>query len=109
MWFVFPQIHSIGRSQIAQYYAIGGIEEARAYLKDRVLGKRLVEISKELLNLESNNATEVMGAIDDKKLQSSMTLFEAADPECEVFRKVLEKFYKGERCEITLQILSTQD
>ena len=39
------------------------------------------------------------------KLRSSMTLFEAAAPEQEVFRKVLDKYFGGKRDERTLQLL----
>lgn len=108
IWYIFPQLAFLGKSEISAYYAIRGIEEARAYMKDRVLRKRIIEISQALLDLDTNDATEVMGFPDDKKLQSSMTLFEAADPDCEVFSKVLEKFFGGERDLLTLYLLEQQ-
>ena len=43
MWFVFPQIAGLGRSAIAQSYAIADLAEAQAYLAHPVLGPRLVE------------------------------------------------------------------
>jgi uncharacterized protein (DUF1810 family) len=105
IWFIFPQIAGLGYSQTAQCYAIADLDEAKEFLNDDMLGKNLIEISEALLELESNDATEVMGWPDDLKLRSSMTLFALADPECEVFQKVLDKFYGGERDERTIELL----
>jgi uncharacterized protein (DUF1810 family) len=105
MWYIFPQIAGLGYSQTAQYYAIADLEEAKEFLKDDILGKNLIEISEALLEVESNDATHVMGWPDDLKLRSSMTLFALADPECDVFRKVLDKFYGGEMDERTIELL----
>lgn len=95
IWYIFPQIQGLGYSSTAQYYAIEDLEEAKAYLADPVLRERLLEISNALLALDSCDPTDVMGYPDDLKLRSSMTLFSLADPECTVFRDVLEKFYDG--------------
>ena len=95
IWYIFPQIQGLGYSSTAQYYAIENLEEAKAYLADPVLRERLLEISNALLALDSCDPTDVMGYPDDLKLRSSMTLFSLADPECTVFRDVLEKFYDG--------------
>ena len=95
IWYIFPQIQGLGYSSTAQYYAIEDLNEAKAYLADPVLRERLLEISNALLALDSCDASEVMGYPDDLKLRSSMTLFSLADPECTVFRDVLEKFYDG--------------
>ena len=95
IWYIFPQIQGLGYSSTAQYYALEDLNEAKAYLADPVLRERLLEISNALLALDSCDASEVMGYPDDLKLRSSMTLFSLADPECTVFRDVLEKFYDG--------------
>ncbi len=42
IWYVFPQLAGLGRSSTAVYYGLAGVEEAAAYLRDRVLGERLV-------------------------------------------------------------------
>ena len=105
MWFIFPQIDGLGSSETARYYAIRDLQEAKDYLADPVLGKRLLEISEALLNIFSDDPEEVMGYPDELKLCSCMTLFEAADPTQAVFGKVLEKFYQGKRDEGTLDIL----
>ncbi len=105
IWYVFPQIEGLGRSSTAQYYSIHDMQEAKDYMKDPYLSQNLIEISEALLELDSNNATEVMGYPDDMKLRSSMTLFMAAAPEELVFQKVLNKFYNGKPDRWTLQIL----
>lgn len=108
MWFIFPQIAGLGYSETARYYAIKDLDEAKAYMEDYTLGSNLVEISQALLEVDSNDATAVMGWPDDLKLKSSMTLFNVAKPECEVFQKVLDKFFHGERDRRTIEILSRQ-
>lgn len=70
MWYIFPQIKGLGYSSTAQYYAIQDENEAENYLNHPILSKRLMEISEELLKLDSNNASEVFGYPDDMKLKS---------------------------------------
>lgn len=106
MWFVFPQIAGLGCSEIARYYAIKNMDEAKAYMEEDTLSSNLIEISQALLEIESDDALEVMGWPDNLKLKSSMTLFALAKPECEVFQKVLDKFFCGERDQKTIEILS---
>lgn len=108
MWFIFPQIAGLGYSETARYYAIKDFDEAKAYMEDYTLGTNLIEISQALLEVESNDAGEVMGWPDNLKLKSSMTLFSLAKPKCEVFQKVLDKFFGGERDQKTVEILSNQ-
>ncbi len=105
IWYIFPQIKGLGRSPIAEYYAIEDLQEAVDYLQDPVLKSRLTEISEALLSLDSCSPLEVMGSPDDLKLRSCMTLFLEADPDCTVFGRVLDKFYHGEPDEKTLEIL----
>lgn len=106
IWYIFPQIQGLGFSSTAQYYAISDLEEAQAYLREPTLRARLLEISEALLQLDCNDPTRVMGYPDDLKLRSSMTLFAEAEPECEVFQKVLDKFYGGRKDPRTLEILN---
>ena len=88
-------------------YAIKSLDEAVAFLDHPYLGKNIREISKVLLELESNDATAIMGYPDDLKLRSCMTLFAEADPNEDIFQKVLDKFFNGEKDERTLEILRT--
>jgi uncharacterized protein (DUF1810 family) len=98
MWFVFPQIAGLGRSATAQHFAIGSLDEARAYLDHPVLGPRLREAAAALLELPgSPSAAEVLGGIDALKLRSSMTLFAAAAAPGEpLFSAVLHRYFDGE-------------
>jgi uncharacterized protein (DUF1810 family) len=95
MWFVFPQVAGLGRSGMAQRFAISGLAEARAYLSHPVLGRRLVECAQVLTDLDTANPERVFGPVDAQKLRSSMTLFAHAAPDEPVFRAVLEHFFHG--------------
>ena len=75
MWYIFPQIQGLGYSASTQYYAIKNADEARAFLNDPYLGGNLIEISNELLKLQTNDPSSVFYTPDDLKLRSSMTLF----------------------------------
>ncbi|KAK8841298.1 hypothetical protein M9Y10_027501 [Tritrichomonas musculus] len=96
MWYIFPQIQGLGRSEMNQYYSIKDLNEAKEYMANEILRNHLIEISQALLQLESNDPREIFGYPDYLKLQSSMTLFGIADPEQTVFKQVLDKFYNGE-------------
>lgn len=104
MWYIFPQIKGLGRSETAQYYAIQSAEEATAYLAHPILGKRLQEISIALLGLPTSNAQTVFGYTDSLKLRSSMTLFYQVSHYF-VFERVLKKFFGGELDKNTISIL----
>lgn len=105
MWYIFPQVAGLGYSSTAQYYAIDGLEEARAFLADETLRSNLLEISEALLLLPGDDAEAVMGWPDCLKLRSSMTLFKYAAPEEPVFQKVLDKYYRGEDDFRTMDLL----
>ena len=96
MWFVFPQIVGLGRSGMAQRFAISGLEEARAYAAHPTLGRRLVECARALTDLDTADAVQVFGPVDAQKLRSSMTLFAHAVPDEPVFRQVLDHYFGGE-------------
>ncbi len=106
MWYIFPQIHGLGRSSVSQYYAIQSLDEAAAFLHDPYLGGNLLQICRALLALNTNNAKEVMGHPDDMKLRSSMTLFSLVPDSDPVFQNVLEKYFDGKRDNKTLTILN---
>ncbi|MFG6425126.1 DUF1810 domain-containing protein [Lepagella muris] len=106
IWYVFPQLRGLGRTANANYYGIEGKEEAVAYLGHEILGKRLREISNELLNSQEDIRVLMGSGIDVLKLKSSMTLFDFVSPG-DVFGLVLDKFFDGKRCRRTLEILST--
>ena len=101
MWFVFPQLSGLGRSGMAQRFAITGLPEARAYAAHPTLGRRLVESARALTDLDTADPVAVFGPVDAQKLQSSMTLFALAVPDEPVFRQVLDHYFGGEHDEGT--------
>ena len=105
IWYIFPQVAGLGMSSTSQYYAISGLDEARAYLREPTLRAHLLEISNALLALDESDPSVVFGFPDDLKLRSSMTLFAAAAPDEPVFAAVLDKFFDGRPDTRTLQIL----
>lgn len=105
MWYIFPQLKGLGRSSMSEYYGIQDLDEAKVYLADPILGKHLIEICNALLSLDTNDATEVMGRPDDRKLKSSMTLFDAATESLDIFQMVLDKYYNGKKDYRTLKML----
>ncbi|EAR52915.1 hypothetical protein OG2516_10646 [Oceanicola granulosus HTCC2516] len=98
MWFVYPQLRGLGRSETARFYGIAGRDEAAAYLAHPVLGPRLVEMSELLLRHRDRAPEAIFGGIDALKLRSSMTLFAALPDAPPVFANVLDAFFAGARC-----------
>ena len=96
MWFVFPQVKGLGRSPMAQHYAISGLTEAKAYLAHPLLRRRLLECARALTELDTADPERVFGPVDAQKLRSSMTLFTAAAPDEPVFRTVLDQYFEGD-------------
>ena len=109
IWYVFPQIDGLGRSATARRYAISGLDEAKAYLADPILGARLLECAQSLLALDERDPYLIMGPPDDLKLRSSMTLFEVAgegEARWQPFSDVIDEFYGGKRDQATLDRLA---
>lgn len=106
MWFIFPQIAGLGTSSMAEKYAIRSAEEASAYLSDPILGSRLLRCVEAILSINDRSAHDIMGAPDDLKLRSSMTLFAAVSDHGSPFHKAIERFYDGKFDERTISILS---
>lgn len=101
IWYVFPQIKGLGHSYNSEFYGISSKEEAKAYLKHVLLGKRLREITMALLNCQNTSAFNILGYPDVLKVQSCMTLFDLVSPN-DIFSEVLDKYYEGKRCEKTI-------
>ncbi len=95
IWFIFPQIAGLGRSEVSRYYAITSLDVARAYLDHPVLGERLRECATTLLATNDRTASDILGSLDAMKVRSSMTLFLRAAPTEPVFAQVLDRFYGG--------------
>ena len=107
MWFIFPQLRALGRSETAKYYGIADLEEAQDYVADPVLGPRLRACATAVLAHPEKPIEEIMGKVDALKLRSSMTLFNVAG-EAAVFGQVLDTFYGGMPCSKTLSLISKE-
>jgi uncharacterized protein (DUF1810 family) len=106
MWYVFPQIAGLGRSEMARRYAISGLTEARAYLAHPVLGPRLRHCTQIVAHHDGLSAHEIFGSPDDLKFRSCLTLFAQAAPEETVFAAALHKYFGGKADPQTVEILS---
>ncbi|MGY3240327.1 MULTISPECIES: DUF1810 domain-containing protein [unclassified Bradyrhizobium] len=104
MWFIFPQIAGLGFSAMSQRYAIGSRAEAESYLAHPLLGSRLVDCTRLVLAVEGRTINAILGAPDDAKFRSSMTLFGAVSDE-PIFDEALAKYFAGQRDDATLGIL----
>ncbi|HEX6019957.1 MAG TPA: DUF1810 domain-containing protein [Burkholderiaceae bacterium] len=105
MWFVFPQLRGLGRSETARHYGIGSLAEAAAYAAHPVLGARLRECCALLAGVRGRSALQIFGPIDALKLRSCLTLFERAAPGEPLFAALLASSFAGERDPATLQLL----
>jgi uncharacterized protein (DUF1810 family) len=108
MWFVFPQLAGLGRSAMAQRYAIGDLDQARLYLADPILGARLRQAVRLMMSHKSKSALEILGSPDDLKFRSCLTLFrEAASDNSDrfLFTEALDQFYGGRPDRRTLELL----
>jgi uncharacterized protein (DUF1810 family) len=115
MWYIFPQILGLGKSETAKKYELANMEEAEFYLMDELLSKRLLELTKILAHeIKGKTAEEIFGFPDYLKFHSSMTLFysvvikkrqflDNSDYFC--FDQVIKKYYNGMLDNQTLEIL----
>lgn len=106
MWWVFPQLASLGSSDRAKYYGLRDVADARAYLAHPVLGPRLLEATRAMLAHAGADPIEILGAIDARKLRSMATLFAAVPGAPSEFAQVLAVFYDDRPCERTREALS---
>jgi uncharacterized protein (DUF1810 family) len=105
MWFIFPQIAGLGQSAMSVRFAIPSLAEASAYLAHPILGPRLRECARLVLEVEGTTAADIFGPLDAMKFRSSMTLFAKAGPEKTLFSECLEKFFGGQSDPVTLEKL----
>ena len=78
IWYIFPQLGSLGRSSTARFYGITDLSEACAYLNDALLHERLLQVTRVVADQLQRGApiSHLMGGeTDSLKLVSSLTLF----------------------------------
>ena len=95
MWFVFPQVAGLGRSEMSVRYALSGVDEAAAYWAHPVLGPRYEECCRAVFDLGEVSMDDVLGPVDAQKLHSSLTLFSAAAPSTSAFELLLARHFDG--------------
>ena len=108
MWFIFPQVAGLGFSPTAQRFAIGSRQEAKAYLAHPLLGSRLAECTGLVLAVQGRTIHQILGAPDDLKFRSSMTLFDAVST-LPIFAQALTTYFPEGRDPATLEILAQFD
>jgi len=108
IWFIFPQIAGLGRSSMAQQFAIASLDEAKAYLQHPVLGPRLKACTQLVLDVNGRSAEEIFGYPDHLKFRSCMTLFLTASTDNAIFKDALFKYFDGKPDQMTLDILAQQ-
>ncbi len=105
IWFIFPQLATLGSSSTAKCFGIDSLAEAQAYLAHPVLGTRLRECSRLVTAIDGRSVDDIFGWPDNLKVRSSMTLFAQATDDNADFLAVLDKFYGGEQDPRTLESL----
>lgn len=105
MWYVCPQIHGLGHSSMSQRYSIKSLLEAKAFLDDETLGKRLYDAMEALPIF--GDAEDIFGALDAMKLRSCLTLFDLVSPNA-IFSDFLGNYFNKERCQKTLEIVASE-
>lgn len=107
IWYIFPQLSSLGFSSTAKYYGIKDLEEAKEYLENDILKSHLEEITNELLMLPSYDILSIVSYPDNLKINSCMTLFYLASNN-ELYKKVIDKYYNSKMDENTIKLLEVQ-
>lgn len=98
IWWVFPQLDSLGRSQRARHFGLSDLDAARDYLAHPVLRARLIEAAGLLLAHTDKDPQDILGPVDAAKVRSCMTLFSAVPGAPAIFRQVLDRMYGGAPC-----------
>ena len=84
-----------GSSKAARFYGIGGIAEAKSYLKDAEMKKMLMGICNALLDRQEEDIKKILLPLDEKALHMTMTMFHIVQPRNKTFKTVLDKFFGG--------------
>ena len=105
MWFVFPQVIGLGRSAMAETFAIKSLAEAEAYLAHPILGPRLRQCTRLMNAVADRSISQILGYPDDLKFHACMTLFSRASPDEKEFEQALDKYFEGQPHGETLERL----
>lgn len=89
MWWIFPQMKGLGKSERSRFYGILNRKQAKLFLEHPILGKNLCEITQAVLDSDKN-PYEIFGA-DVIKFRSCMLLFASLEGAPAVFKRVLSR------------------
>lgn len=89
MWWIFPQMKGLGKSERSRFYGILNRKQAKLFLEHPILGKNLCEITQAVLDSDKN-PYEIFGA-DVIKFRSCMLLFASLEGAPAVFKRVLNR------------------
>jgi len=105
MWFIFPQAFGLGESHNSKLYGIRSLDEAKEYWQHPILGNRLQECTRLVVD-SRKSALEIFGKeIDAMKFQSCLTLFLKIDPKSQLLQDTLNQFFAGELDDKTMVII----
>ena len=91
VWYVFPQMKGLGKSEIAQFYGINGREEAKAYIEHPILRERLIRAFQVLLDSDKP-VYEVFSKLGVLKIRTCALLFASLSDE-PVFKQLIRKYH----------------
>jgi uncharacterized protein (DUF1810 family) len=105
MWFIFPQMLGLGKTEMSLQYGIASLEEAAGYLSHPILGKRVRLCTQTVNDTDNRSALQIFGEIDSLKFRSCMTLFAKVNDNPGVFQAALSKYYSGVLDVRTLELI----
>jgi len=108
IWYIFPQLRSLGLSSTSEKYGLSGLAEARTFLAHPILGARLRESTEAMLAHPKLSAHSVLGELDAAKFRSCLTLFVLAEPSEQVFRVALQRFFAAAPDPKTIELLGAR-
>ena len=89
MWWIFPQMRGLGKSERSQFYGIPDRDQARLFLEHPYLGKHLIEITQAVFDSDKT-PYEIFGA-DVIKFRSCMKLFASLENTSKIFKQIINK------------------
>jgi uncharacterized protein (DUF1810 family) len=107
MWYTFPQIKGLGRSEHSEYFAIQSRAHALHYLAHFQLGNLLRDHTRLVLSHRNLNIKSIFSLPDNLKFQSSMTLFSEVSEKGSLFEEAINIFFDGKKCQKTLDFLNS--
>ena len=115
MWYVFPQLRGLGRSEASDFYGLDNLSDANRFLEnnetDSELCSRLITCFKILSDLDISDPISIFGSVDAKKLFSCATLFSHTFSDwdktaCDYARDILQKFFGGREDGTTIKLMN---